>query len=466
VPQRPLSRELAQEALDIVARYKTVTEAATVLGISDGTLRGRLRAAKRQGLKPKEVKEKIGKERYVRQIISDEELQKALDEYTRGGGNAYATSRKLGIDEKNMRLRLTRAQQKGMQPRVKTEFKEPEIEDLKRVVLGSLKHGSETAESLANRLKTNVSTIHEVCRQLHAHGHNIMLVGSTYSIEKMIAQVAESEDVHVYESDDTGNYRFGVVSDTHLGSKYYRADVLNDLYQWFKREGITRVYHAGNWIEGEARFNKQDISVHGMDAQCRYMAAEYPRVEGLVTYAVTGDDHEGWYAQREGIDIGRYMERTMVDAGRGDWKNLGYMEAFIKLRHRHSHNTSQMLVMHPGGGSAYALSYQPQKIVESLAGGEKPAVLLVGHYHKMEFLNVRNTWVLQCGCTKDQDPFLRKKRIEVHIGGTIMELQQNEQGAVPDAKIWLKRYFNVGYYQDRFSHTGPVVLPSMTSGAR
>ena len=50
--------------------------------------------------------------------------------------------------------------------------------------------------------------------------------------------------------------------------------------------------------------------------------------------------------------------------------------------------------------------------MEALEGGEKPAVMLIGHYHKMECVIVRNVWVIQTGCAKDQDPFMRKKGIE------------------------------------------------------
>jgi hypothetical protein len=244
-----------------------------------------------------------------------------------------------------------------------------------------------------------------------------------------------------------------------MGSKYERLDVLNDLYDRFAGEGVDRVYNAGNWIDGEARFNLHDLKVHGMDPQCWHLAEHYPQRKGLVTYAVAGDDHEGWYGQREGVDIGKHAERIFRDAGRKDWVHLGFMESFVNLTHRETGRMARLLVMHPGGGSAYAHSYKPQKIVESFAGGEKPAVLLIGHYHKMSQNPVRNVWAIQSGCTQDQTPFMRKKSIEAHVGGGICKLTQDpETGAIIGCRVEFFQYFNQDYYNHRWSHAGPVSL--------
>jgi hypothetical protein len=223
------------------------------------------------------------------------------------------------------------------------------------------------------------------------------------------------------------------------------------------------VFHAGNWIEGEASFNRYTLDVHGSEAQLALMVARYPQIAGLVTYAVAGDDHEGWICQREGVDIGRAAESAMRTAGRTDWVNLGYMEAFVPLQHAVTGRTSMLHVTHPGGGSAYATSYAVQKLAEAYEGGEKPAVCIVGHYHKMELLNSRNVWFIQAGCTKDADPWSRKKRLENAIGGGICDLEQDgETGAIVGCGVRFFRYFNREYANGRWSHSGPVNLPERT----
>jgi predicted phosphodiesterase len=260
----------------------------------------------------------------------------------------------------------------------------------------------------------------------------------------------------VIESRPDNTYLFGVASDRHHASKYHRNDVLQDLHERFERAGVDAVIDCGNYIDGDSRFNKHDVVRHGLDPQLDLMATETPRIDAP-TYAVWGDCHEGWYAAREGIDVGAHAQMVMRQRGH-NWTNLGYMEAHVVLRNVNTGAETIMSVMHPGGGTAYALSYKPQKIVEALEGGEKPAVILMGHYHKLEALNVRNVWVLQAGTCCDQTPFMRKKSIAAHVGGTILGLEQDpESGAIIGFSPDMKRYFNTGFYRNRrWSPHGPI----------
>lgn len=295
---------------------------------------------------------------------------------------------------------------------------------------------------------------------LRRQGHNVHERSGVLTLEKDVQPAFIGGPVYEYISRPDNTFLFGATSDNHLGSKYERLDVLNELYDVFASEGADRVFNAGNWIDGEARFNKFDLHTHGMDAQLAYLAAEYPKRQGLVTYAVAGDDHEGWYGQREGVDIGRYAEHVMQQAGRSDWVNLGYMEAHVKLVNANTGKWSMLAVVHPGGGSAYAISYSIQKIIESLDGGEKPAVGLYGHYHKLWAGNIRNVWVAQTGTTEDQTPFMRKKKLEAHVGGLLIKLRQDpDTGAITRFAPEILRFFNRGFYNHRWSHGSQPVMP-------
>jgi len=255
-------------------------------------------------------------------------------------------------------------------------------------------------------------------------------------------------------------FTFGAFGDLHAGSKYCRWDVREDLVRRAEKRRAQAIFDGGNWIDGDARFNKHDLVASGLAPQCKLLAKKHPKTR-IPIFAVTGDDHEGWYAQREGIDVGAYAAGIMQDAGH-DWTDLGYMEAHIRLVNANSGKASILAVVHPGGGSAYAHSYRPQKIIESLEGGEKPAVLLLGHYHKLEAGNCRNVWYLQTGCQQDQTPFMRKKSIEAHVGGAIVTLEQDPKtGAIIGMLPELLRYFGRSYasVSGRWSHHGAVSQP-------
>lgn len=320
-----------------------------------------------------------------------------------------------------------------------------------------LKNQSVHANDLAAKLSIPVDHVRSLVEQLRSTGVNACRLNGDGEVYSILSTPAPAEPgAHVYKSRAGGYYKFGYLSDNHLGSKYAREDIVHDLYKWFAQEKVDRVFNTGNYIDGEARFNKHDIFVHGMQNQVNYFCEKYPQVPGIKTYFVSGDDHEGWYGQREGIDIGWLTERTAVDRyGRSDLVHLGFVESFVKLQHANIPDAwSYLLAVHPGGGSAYATSYAPQKYVEALQGGEKPAVILFGHWHKIFDLLIRNVICLGGGCTKDLDPFGRKNKLAYHLGGMVVELWQDDRGAITRWRVEKKQYFDRGYTNNQWAYEG------------
>jgi len=247
--------------------------------------------------------------------------------------------------------------------------------------------------------------------------------------------------------DKNGWYRFGAVSDTHLGSKHYREDVLGDLYDFFEKGGIEHVFHGGNWIEGVAPFNRYDLAIHTWTDQIQFFIAKYPQRKGITTFYVTGDDHEGWIARREQFNIGNHLQSEAMANGRDDLVHLGYIEADVEVSRTGGRKGTVIRVQHGGGGSSYAISYRPQKIAESWQGGEKPDILILGHYHKLGYFNVRNVHIVMPGCTEDQSTFMRKQSIEAHVGGVMVEVRLDSRNTITDFRTHFKTYYDRRYYQ-------------------
>lgn len=313
---------------------------------------------------------------------------------------------------------------------------------LKEEILKELKT-PQTLIQLSNKFSLPPYRIEQVLSVLQQEKYNVTLAGDTVGLSNIFTEGAHKVvDTSKFENE---TYRIGFVSDNHLGSNKERLDVLEALYDIFEKEGIHDVYNGGNWIDGEAKFNKNEIHVFGMTNQIEYFVNHYPRRQGITTHFVAGDDHEGWYAQRECINIGEYAELKAQKAGRTDLHYLGYVEADIEFKARNG--SAIMKLMHAGGGTAYALSYTPQKLVESFSGGHKPQMLLIGHYHKFDFFYYRNCWVLQMGTTQDQSTFMRKKKIAAHVGGGILEFQQGIDGAINRCKCEFFPFFDLKYYE-------------------
>lgn len=231
--------------------------------------------------------------------------------------------------------------------------------------------------------------------------------------------------------------RFGVVADTHIGNFHSMTDELQEAFAVFKREGIERVYACGNLIDGEKTYRGQEYEINVMGAEnvVANLARVWPKVPGITTYHIASSScHEGYYLKSAGLLIGKLIERE-----RPDMVYLGLDEADVVLHDGPARPTLRLL--HPGGGTSYAESYRPQKIVESYSGGEKPTVLVIGHYHKSGFYDIRDVATFQAGCLERQTPFMRKHSLAARMGFWIVELRFTESGSLRRIRHeWFKYY--------------------------
>jgi predicted phosphodiesterase len=240
----------------------------------------------------------------------------------------------------------------------------------------------------------------------------------TKEVTRLRQQVSELTSyrkipTHSFEGDWV---KVGIISDTHIGSLYERLDLLDGAYSVFEKEGIKDVYHAGDIIDGENvyRGHVYEIKVHGADAQVNHCVNNYPKKEGIETHFISGN-HDLSFWKNAGIDIGE-----KIASRRSDMKYLGREEADVPIL---CNNVKVILrLTHPGKGTAYALSYHPQKYIDALAGGQKPHIILMGHYHKAEQLPCyRNTYLIQSGCLQSQTPYMRRQSLAAHMGFWIIE---------------------------------------------
>ena len=73
---------------------------------------------------------------------------------------------------------------------------------------------------------------------------------------------------------------------------------------------------------------------------------------------------------------------------------MGNAEANLQLE-----TGAKIKLLHPDGGTAYAISYKSQKIIESLQGaGERlPGAAFIGHFHKSEYIPYQGVHTFQTG---------------------------------------------------------------------
>lgn len=302
-----------------------------------------------------------------------------------------------------------------------------------------------TIAKIAETMHSTEEEVASVVDDLEERGYSIRRHGSTVQIDQ--TPKIGGESIILTNHFHGKPMQFGVISDMHMCNKHSRLDILEVAYEEFARRGIKTVLCPGNYTDGEFRFNKHELLAHGVADQALYCIDHWPQKEGITTYYIDGCCHEGWWHMREGIEFGRYLMLEAQNHGRNDLKYLGHLEADILLQAPGGDCSIKM--MHPGGGSAYALSYPSQKIIESLQGGTKPGVLLCGHYHKFDYCYPRNTHVLQCATTCDQTSFMRKNKLEAHLGFIICTLQQDINGGITRFMPEFFPFFDKKYYQTR-----------------
>jgi len=214
-------------------------------------------------------------------------------------------------------------------------------------------------------------------------------------------------------------YRFALSSDWHVGSLYHNADALQAFYKTGVEEGITDFYCAGDILDGYHMYRGQEFELSELGFSRQFEAlmqacAKFPKE--AVTHFITGN-HDASFLKSSGVSVG---ERIAAEIPNMNWLGQDIATIILDLPAR----PLRFALLHPDGGTALSLSYKPQRIVDAWAGGEKPHILGIGHYHKAEFMpRYRNVKILQAGTLCDQTSFMARKGLDAHVGGWFVEIK-------------------------------------------
>lgn len=276
----------------------------------------------------------------------------------------------------------------------------------------------EVRDKIEQELSVSVS-YNTVKSYIYRHKKEITKMTDTIS-KRVVIQNQEPEQ---YDSKWDGNtvIRFGLMGDTQFGSKYTQISYLHEYYDLCVREGISDVYHTGDLTDGLKmrvghEYELYEVSADGMRND---VVKNYPKRDGITTHFITGN-HDASIYKQVGYDIGQAIANARLDM-----KYLGRDCATINLT-----PNCTLELRHPWDGTAYALSYKLQKMIEAMESDSKPNILAVGHYHKAEYIFYRNVHALQTACFQGQTPFTRGKGISVHLGGWIVTIHVDENGTI------------------------------------
>lgn len=321
------------------------------------------------------------------------------------------------LSAEQLRKKLSDAVRAGQGTRTQWRDEPAQTPNAQETLMKALGKGT-TAKELSDALGVSERIALAMIDEKVQAGYNAR---ETRGVWKIANDVIPTENHYRNEWNGERIVRFGLMGDTQINSKYTQLTHLHRLYDVYMQEGIKDVYHTGDIDEGEQmrKGHQYECYNQGADDHAAEIVKVYPKRGGTTTHFITGN-HDASLIKLAGVDIGR-----MIASKREDMEYLGQDSAVIQLT-----DNCTLELRHPGDGTAYALSYKTQKMIEAMSGGEKPNIIGIGHYHKAEYLFYRNVHAFQTGTTQAQTPWMRGKSISAAMGGWIVEVRLNVDGGV------------------------------------
>jgi len=219
--------------------------------------------------------------------------------------------------------------------------------------------------------------------------------------------------------------RFILFGDTHIGHVQYDKALMKLVAKVAKQEKVDFAAHTGDIFDGWYQNRPSSIfeqNAIGFDRQMKMATKELSQLDVPLLF-ITGNHSYNTFVRGAGVEAGPYLESKLKDKGM-DAKFLGNADGDIYV------GKSHIKLLHPDGGTAYALSYRPQKIIESLESGQKPNLLAIRHFHKAEYLFYRNVHAIQTGTLCGQTKFMKGKGIPAHKGFWVVDMYTKKNGQI------------------------------------
>jgi predicted phosphodiesterase/transposase-like protein len=319
----------------------------------------------------------------------------------------------------------------GRKPQATPHVGAPDDEAVLRALAACGDEG--TIEQVADAADLSPRRVREALERLGHDGYRIEETETQARLKRFPTDTAERHTMspRLFDGDVM---RFGVVSDTHLGSDAERPEAIDVAYDIFEQEGIGDVFHVGDLVDGLGiyRTHNTEVKLHTYESQVNHATDVFPSRPSIHTRIIGGNhDLEGDFGKAGADPVQAVCNR------RDDMTYLGRYSAEIELP-----NGATLQMLHPQGGASYATSYKPQKIAESYEGGTKPNVLLIGHWHRTGYFPVRGIQILMAGTFQGPTTFsIRKAMGSAGWGFWIVDCRLADDGSVVRFKPeWLPFY--------------------------
>ena len=266
------------------------------------------------------------------------------------------------------------------------------------------------------------------------HGVNIAIKNGFEDIYMVNMGDVEFHEKNTYQfaTDEGNEFKFIAIADTRLGSKYEQLSILNDIYIKGHEMGFDKVFLCGNISSG--LFSLTDVNAEtnfcdDTQSQIDYIVSNYPYIEGMKTYFITGKLDDQHLKQKK-INIGK-----RISEAREDMVYIGDNSCDVII------DKTIMQIMSCKLGKTYTASYRTQQQIDSYRSEDKPDVLVYGGLLQMEKYTYRNVKVVSvpsvCATTKD----MTEKRYANTIGAWYVTVRTDAKGKLLSVNALCSPYY-------------------------
>ena len=254
-------------------------------------------------------------------------------------------------------------------------------------------------------------------------------------------KIDKEVSTYSFKTDDSNEFSFVAISDTRLGSKSQQLAILKDIYKKAQEMGIKNVILCGNISAGLKPMSDESNFIDDTQAQIDYIVDNFPKVEGITTYFISGklDDK---HISKKNINIGKRIADR-----RPDMVYLGEDICDIKIER------VKMQVMNSKLSKTYTASYRTQQTIDAYRSEDKPDILLYGGLLQMEKYTYRGVNCITTPSVCATDNEMKTKRYANTIGAWYVTVKTNEKGLLEKVNAMNSPY----YVSNKNDYKGPSV---------
>ena len=306
-------------------------------------------------------------------------------------------------------------------------------EELKQKLLELAKREISLSD-VCDILKVSELEAFAIIKVLRDEGINIVTKDRDNDIYLFNNGEREFKDGSIYKFKTNKNheFKFAVISDTRIGSKSQQLSILNDIYTKAYQEGYNNIIHCGNITEGlypvtskydETTFLKDTLK------QVDYIVKNYPCIEGVKTYFLTGKKDES-HLRKNKLNIGK-----RISFSRPDMIYLGDISCLMDI------DNVRMMVLNSKLNKTYTKSYRPEQQIKSYRSEDKPDILLYGGLMDAQKLTLRDVHCLTIPSVSATTEEMNDKRYSNTVGVWYVTVKTNDKGELENFDAWISPYY-------------------------